>query len=55
MITSEINFDLLLCLTWIGTNIDSIESKICPKGLSEDFEHQDRHWRFQGFKEVFTQ
>ena len=43
MIASEINFDLFLCLASIGINIDSIESEICPKGLSKEFEHQNKY------------
>ena len=55
VIASEINFDLLLCLTWMGTNIDSIESKIRPKGLPKEVQAPRWTPEVQGFKEVPTQ
>ena len=43
--------DKVLHLAWVGTNIDSIESRICPKDPLKEFKCQDQCRMFEGFKE----
>ena len=31
VIASKDNFDLLLCLAWARTSVDSIELRVCPR------------------------
>ena len=50
VIASKGNFDLLLCLAWVRMSIDSIESKIYPKGLPKEFKCQGKHQRFKVFQ-----
>lgn len=41
-------FQILLCLAWVGTNIDSIELEICSKGLPKKFQVSRQTLEAQG-------